>query len=130
MTDHDLLEQFERATLPPEHFHHREHVRVAFLYLSKYSVLEALQKFCAALRKFAAAHGKPQLYHQTITWAYVFLIGERMARAGHKLSWEDFARDNPDLLIWKNGLLQRYYREETLNSDLAKSNFILPDKRD
>ncbi|MGH9538333.1 MAG: hypothetical protein ACRD3H_10430 [Terriglobales bacterium] len=129
MTDHDLLEQFERGTLPAEHFHHREHVRVAFLYLSKYSVLEALQKFCAALRKFAAAHGKPQLYHQTTTWAYVFLIGERMARAEHKLSWEDFARDNPDLLTWKNGLLQRYYREETLNSDLAKSNFILPDKR-
>ena len=128
MTDHDLIEQFELGTLPNGSFHHREHVRVAFLYLSKYPVLEALLVFSKALQKFAATHGKPQLYHETITWAYIFLIRERMARAGKKQDWEEFARNNIDLLTWKDGLLSQYYLEETLRSDLARAAFILPDK--
>ena len=67
LTDQQLIARFEDGTLPPQYFHHREHVRAAFLYLTEYSVLEALQAFSRALRKFAAAQGKPQLYHETIT---------------------------------------------------------------
>jgi hypothetical protein len=129
MTDQELIEQFEDGTLPNEGFHHREHVRTAFLYLTKYPVLEALQIFSRTLRRFAEARGKPQLYHQTITWAYIFLIQERMARAGSKQSWEEFARDNPDLLVWKDGILTRFYRSETLTSELARTVFLLPDLR-
>ena len=129
MTDQELIEQFENGTLPNEGFHHREHVRTAFLYLTKYPVLEALQIFSRTLRRFAEARGRPQLYHQTITWAYIFLIQERMARAGSKQSWEEFARDNPDLLMWKDGILTRFYRSETLTSELARTVFLLPDLR-
>lgn len=129
MTDEELIEQFEDGTLPNECFHHREHVRVAFLYLTRYPVPEALQIFSKTLRRFAEARGKPQLYHETITWAYVFLIRERMARTGKNQSWDEFARGNPDLLLWKGGILTRYYRAETLTSDLARAVFVLPDLR-
>ena len=44
------------------------------------------------------------------------------------LGWEEFTRRNPDLLIWKEGILTRYYRESTLNSDRARNVFVLPDK--
>ena len=128
MTDSELMEQFESGTIPDAGFHHREHVRVAFLYLSEYSVLEALQAFSKALQRFVAARGKPQLYHETITWAYMLLIRERMARAGTRQTWDEFARNNADLLTWENGLLNRYYREETLRSDLARATFIFPDR--
>ena len=127
MTDLELLEQFEAATLPAEHFHHREHVRAAFLFLARYPVLDALQAFSKALRRFAEVHRKPQLYHETITWAYVFLIQERIARAGQRQNWSEFAQNNPDLLIWKDGVLTRYYRPETLASELARCVFVLPD---
>ncbi len=129
MTDQELIEQFEDGTLPNECFHHCEHVRVAFLYLTMYPVLEALQVFSKTLRRFAEARGKPQLYHETITWAYVFLIRERMARTGKSQSWDEFARGNPHLLQWKDGILTRYYRAETLASDLARAVFVLPDLR-
>jgi hypothetical protein len=128
MTDPDLIAEFESGSVPPESFHHADHVRLAFAYLRQYTVLEALEKFPAALQKFARAHGKPHLYHQTITWAYLFLIHERLARAGHTQTWEEFAQANPDLLTWKNGILKKYYAEETLQSDLAKRVFIFPDK--
>lgn len=128
MTNQELLEQFEQAALPAEGFHHAEHLRVAFLYLSQYPVLEALRRFSTGLQKFAAAHGQETLYHETITWAYILLMHERMARAGIKQSWEEFARNNGDLLQWKDGLLTRFYREETLRSDLAKEIFVFPDR--
>jgi len=92
-------------------------------------VLEAVQAFSRALRRFAESRGKPQLYHATVTWAYVFLIHERMMRGGNKPGWEEFARNNPDLLTWKDGILTRYYAAETLASDLAKAIFVLPDLR-
>ncbi len=129
MTNHEMIERFENGSLLPESFHHRDHVLMAFLYLSEYPVLEALQAFSSALRRFAESHGKPQLYHATVTWAYVFLIHQRMARGGSRQSWEEFASNNPDLLQWKDGILTRYYRAETLASDLAKAIFVLPDLR-
>jgi hypothetical protein len=128
MTGDELIEQFERGALPCHSFHHADHVRLAFTYLSQHPVLEALEKFSSALKRFANACGKTELYHETITWAYLFLIRERMARAGTE-SWEQFAENNADLLIWKEGILGRYYRAETLQSELARKVFVLPDKR-
>ena len=42
--------------------------------------------------------------------------------------WDEFARHNPDLLAWKNGILNRYYQEATLQSHLARTVFVFPDK--
>jgi hypothetical protein len=138
MTNEELIHRFEADPLTVESFHHADHVRLAFAYLSTHAPLQALEKFCSALQRFAAARGKSQLYHETITHAYFFLIRERMARsAAEKWSiaencsikdWDDFARRNPDLLIWKDGILTRYYREATLQSDLARNVFLFPDK--
>jgi hypothetical protein len=128
MTDQELMEQFEHCTLPAGCFGHREHVRVAVLYLTNYPILAALQAFSKALQAFASTHGKPQLYHETITWAYIFIIHERIARYGNKPGWEEFARNNADLLTWKTGILNRYYHEETLKSDLARAIFVWPDR--
>ena len=128
MTDGELLDQFENCTLPHSAFHHQDHVRLAFLYLCEHPVLEALRRFSTALTRFATANGRPGLYNETITWAFVLLIRERMARAVHPQTWSEFATSNPDLLNWKDNVLKRYYREETLASELAKSTFLFPDK--
>ncbi|HXW89126.1 MAG TPA: hypothetical protein VEK33_01130 [Terriglobales bacterium] len=125
MTDAQLLKQFERGTLVP--FHHAAHVHVAFAYLNKYPPAEALARFCSGLKHYAARHGKANLYHETVTWAYVCLIRQRMADAGPQ-TWEAFAHANPDLLLWKKGILQRYYRAETLESERAQKMFVFPDK--
>ncbi len=120
----DFIRQFENDMLPGE-FHHADHVRLAFAYLSEFSALEALERFAAGLKRFAAARGKATLYHETITHAYFFLIRERMAHSPNA-DWELFARENPDLLQWKPGILGRYYRESTLQSDLARFGISLP----
>ncbi len=128
MTDKELIAQFESGSPPTDGFHHEQHVRMAFAYLRHYPLVQALERFSAALRRFAAAQGKPNLYNQTITWAYLFLIHERMSKAENRATWEQFASANPDLLQWKGGILQRFYSPETLGSDLAKRTFLFPDK--
>ena len=125
--DLDLIEEFEQGRAPAG-FHHSDHVRVAFAYVAQYPFLEAVARFSAALKRFAAAQGKPQLYHETITWAYLILIRERRARAGRVHTWEEFAERNADLLIWKGGVLKTLYRQETLDSELARHIFVLPDQ--
>jgi hypothetical protein len=130
MSDEELLAGFENCTLANEAFHHQEHVRVGFLYLSRYPTLEALQRFSTALVRFATAHGKTTLYNETVTWAYILLIRERLARAGCVQSWEQFRAGNPDLLDRTRDILKRYYRAETLQSELAKQTFLFPDRCD
>ena len=128
MTDDELIQQFENCTLPLECFHHEEHVRVAFLYLREHSVLGVLERFSDSLKRFAGRHGKERLYHETITWAYLLLIRERMIRAGTEQTWTEFRADNTDLLDREKSVLRRYYQEETLGSELARRTFVLPDR--
>jgi hypothetical protein len=127
MSNLELIRRFESDSVPEDSFHHADHVRLAFAYLCEYPVLQALEKFAGALKRFAAARGKTQLYNETITCAYFFLIRERMARC-EAADWEDFAYRNPDLLIWKGGILGRYYNDATLKSELARAVFLFPDR--
>jgi hypothetical protein len=127
MCDADLLAAFEDASLPSEAFHHHEHVRVAWLFVRRHGLPDAIGTFSSALKRFTQAKGKPQLYHETITWAFLLLIGERLARQP-TATWSSFSADNPDLLTWKPSILDRYYNEQTLWSDLARRTFIMPDR--
>jgi len=128
MTDREAIEVFERGDAPGGEFHHADHVRTAFAYLREFRFAKAAEKFCDALQRFATARGKPELYHETITWAHLVLIRERMARAGHRQEWEEFAVENADLLVWRGGIVERSYRAATLTSALAREVFVLPDR--
>jgi hypothetical protein len=126
MTDDDFAQRFEDCTFPIADFHHRDHVRLAWVYLRRHPPLEALARFTTGLQRFAAFHGHPGLYHETITWAYLFLIHERMADSTSGEGWEEFAARHPDLVTWKPSILDRYYDPETLRSDRARRLFVLP----
>jgi len=126
--DEALIRSFESGQAPPGGFHHREHVRVAWWYLHQHALADALARFSAGLRRFAAANGKPDLYHETITTAYVLLINERLDGTARTLAWETFAGRNPDLLSWRPSVLDRYYHLDTLKSERARRTFVLPDR--
>ena len=128
MTDDEFLRSFEDCSLPATAFHHRDHVRLAWLYLRRHPVLEALTRFSVGLKRFATAHGKDGLYHETITWAFLFLIHERMAEDGGDEAWDGFAARNPDLLVWAPSVLDRYYEKATLASERARRIFLMPDR--
>lgn len=119
----DLLERFELGKLDPAQFHHREHVQVSYRLLERHPFPEALLHLARGLRRLAAAAGKPEIYHETMTAAFLALIAERRLSAQFK-SWEDFAARNPDL--FSRELLQRFYDPAVLRSELARKTFVLP----
>lgn len=127
LTDEELLDGFASATLADGQFGHAEHVRVGWLFVRRYGLPEALATFPAALRRFAMAKAAPQLYHVTITWAYLLLIHARQQMC-HAAVWADFAAANSDLLTWKPSILDDYYTPDTLWSEFARHTFVLPDR--
>ena len=128
MNDQAFLDAFERCEIPDQGFHHRDHVRLAWICLRDQPPLDALARFTTSLKRFAKAKGKPGLYHETITWAYLLLIHDRMHRKPSD-DFETFADENADLLAWKPSILDRYYDRATLDSDLARRTFVMPSPR-
>jgi hypothetical protein len=121
-TDEELL-ALETGALDPAMFPHPEHVRLGYEMLGRYPFGEALTRFSRGVRLLAAKGGRPEVYHETITVAFLALIGERRARAKHADRGE-FKANNSDLLDKR--CLERWYEAEQLSSDLARQTFCLP----
>jgi hypothetical protein len=122
VNDREFVAALESCTLPPDAFDHRAHVRLAWLYLAEQPLLEALPRFIASLKRYAGSLGASGKYHETITYAFIFLIHERMAERPAE-TFDAFADANPDLF---GAILDQYYLAETLASPLARSVFVLP----
>ena len=123
---HELIEAFESNRIASREFRHRDHVRMAWTYLQEYGFPAGAQRFAEALQRFAEANGAPQLYHATITWAYLVTIRERSEPGVG--SWESFAAENPDLFGWKPSIIDALYLPETIASEHARRVFVLPNR--
>jgi hypothetical protein len=125
MTDTEFLAAFEAATLPPQAFDHRAHLRAACLYLGAHPFLEACIAMRDALRRYAAHIGKAGLYHETITVAFMSVVAERLA-AEPGLSWQALLDRHPELC--DRGLLERYYEPGRLASEAARARLVLNER--
>lgn len=124
---HLTIETFEAGAIDVDAFDHEAHVYVAWLYLDRYSLLEAIGRYTAALKRLTARLGIPGKYHETITWFFLILIEER--RAGIRTNgWPEFRLANADVCCDAGAMLKRHYSQELLASPLARSTFLLPDK--
>ncbi|MGE5187084.1 MAG: hypothetical protein ACM31C_33775 [Acidobacteriota bacterium] len=127
LDDAALIAAFDTLAIRPEDFHHREHVRLAFaLLVRERDLAAAAGAFRRTLKRFADAAGAPGKYHETITWAYLAIIAERMQQRAYASSRE-LIDANPDLLDHRGGALARHYDvAELLASPLARAAFVLP----
>ena len=114
---------FETGALDPAEFPHSEHVRLGYEMLGRYPFGEAISRFSHGLKLLAAKAGKPQVYHETITVAFLALINERRA-AGANQTWAEFRANNADL--FEKRCLEKWYGAEQLGTDLARRTFCLP----
>lgn len=122
----DELRALETGALDPSKFPHREHVRLAYGMLERYPFGEAVARFSRGVKLLAAKAGRPEVYHETITVAFLAVIGERRARARSN-NWSGFKAENEDL--FDKRCLERWYDAEQLGSDLARRTFCLPQTR-
>jgi hypothetical protein len=125
MTDRDFLAAFEAATLAPQAFDHRAHLRAACLYLARQPFLEACIAMRDGLRHYAAHIGRAGLYHETVTVAFMSVVAECLA-AEPGLTWQGLLERHPELC--ERGLLERYYEPGRLASDAARARFVLNER--
>ena len=117
------LRALEAGTLDPARFPHPEHLRLGFEMLARHSFGEAVVRFSRGLKLVAEKAGRPEVYHETITVAFLAVINERRVRSAAQ-NWSEFRKENADLLDKR--CLERWYPAGQLSSDLARRTFCLP----
>lgn len=123
--DQEFLEAFESCRLAPEHFHHRDHLRLAWIYL-QHDASTATVRIGESIRRYAAYHGKSGKYHETTTIAWLRLLADGARRSG-AASVEELLRTSPELL--DQNTLHQYYSPELLASETARTEFVPPDRK-
>ena len=121
------LAALEAGAVDPGAFTHRDHVRFAYGMLERYPFGEAVTRFSRGLKLLAMKAGRPDVYHETITVAFLALINERRARTGEAEGWGLFKAKNDDL--FDKRCLEEWYDAEQLASDLARRTFCLPSRK-
>jgi hypothetical protein len=122
-TIEEELVALEAGALDPARFPHPEHVRLGYEMLGRHSFGEAVTRFSTGLKRLATKAGRPEVYHETITVAFLALINERRAQSVEQ-DWPGFKETNADL--FDKRCLIKWYGAEQLASDLARRTFCLP----
>jgi hypothetical protein len=129
MNDDVLLEQFEATTFPFDEWHHRTHVKVAYLYAQRYGLAVASQKLRDGIRAYNAAHGIPDTptrgYHETMTQAWLRIIHTTIEEYGPRATADEFVDLHPQLREKK--ILRLFYSADAFLSSRAKTEFVEPD---
>ena len=130
--DEALLAGFLDRTLPCDLFHHREHLRVAWLLLRQHGDFgEAGVEFRKSLKVYATACGGAGKYHETLTWVWLALVQGRMVDASGVALEADrdsraFLARCPELLDARAALAPQYDLDALLLSDRARRVLVLP----
>lgn len=127
--DRAFLEAFEACRVPPIDFHHREHVKLAYVCLCEAGHPSAAHaRVRTALVGFIRHNGVPETkYHETITRAWILAVDYFMQKAAPVScdSFDAFIAADPRLL--DASIMLTHYSKDRLFSDEARSGFVEPD---
>ncbi len=127
MDDDSFVQAFESCTLPPESFHHRDHIRLSWIYLRRMNFAAACDRMRASVLRFSMHHGAALKYHATLTLAWMCLVREASGKHSAADSFDQFLNASPELLTTRT--LESFYSPEALASQEARERWIAPDRR-
>jgi hypothetical protein len=126
MSDEAFLATFQHGEFAGDAFPHRAHLRMAWLYVTALGPEQAVQHAAAGIRNLAQRNGRPALYHDTLTRAWVYVVATAVAHHP-SATFAEFIARNPQLL--DKQLLLRHYSPDVLSSPRARAAWIAPDLR-
>ena len=125
LTDEEFIQAFEACVL--SEFHHRDHIRAAWVYLRRYKDGEAASRMAEGIRRFARHHGAETKYHETVTRAWMRLVRRAFLDSPQEASFPAFIAAHPDLL--DAHALEAFYSAELLASERARETWMPRDRR-
>ncbi|ETO18526.1 ARF-like GTPase ARLP2, atypical, partial [Reticulomyxa filosa] len=128
--DDVFLEKFENVTLDGP-FDHYVHLRLAYLYFTKFGRRQGLQKIFSNLQNFLTkSKNTRNTFSITITyfWAHMVWYALEATKIG-KDNFKTFLVMNPRLSDF--GLYKEYYSDDLfLKNAKSREEFMFPDKKD
>ena len=126
LTDAEFEDCFENGSLPPALFDHEAHLRLAWVYITKYGEAKAIEKVCEDIKRYDLLHGKGDKFHVTITVAAVKAVFHfhQKSEAGNFL---DFIKEFPRLKTSFKELLDQHYGFNIYSNEKAKVQYLEPD---
>ena len=144
LSDEEFLRQFEACTLPYVHWTHRAHLRVAYLYVTRFGLDAAIPKVTAGIRAYNQSQNIVDTptsgYHETMTVAWLYIVAAMLAQYGPTGA---ISPDAPPILgpdappsqeflaaqthLQEKKLLRLFYSRERFMSPEAKYSFVPPD---
>ena len=95
MSDDDFIAQFEDCSFPFDQWHHRAHVKLAYLYLVRYGFETAGEKLRNGIRAYNSVNKIPDLptsgYHETITLFWLRIIQTTVQEYGQLVTADEFS---------------------------------------
>ena len=128
--DRAFIECFERGEWPIDRWHHRDHIRIAYLFLMLEPDFEhAMTRMREGIRCHNEAHGiidTPTMgYHETMTRAWLTLVRLMLDQYGPAASGESFVDERVELHNRKT--LRLFYSRDLFMSERAKREWVEPD---
>jgi CDP-diacylglycerol--glycerol-3-phosphate 3-phosphatidyltransferase len=125
MSDNDFVQAFLSGSLPNERFHHRDHLRLAWLLVRRLGPAAGSDAVASGIQRFAAHHGHAAKYHETMTRFWARLVAHLAAARPDLTDFDAFLAAFPYLL--DKSLPYRHWTPETMGSAAARARWIEPD---
>ena len=123
LTDLDFVKQFSETSLPASLFTHEAHIRLAWIHIKKYGLLEAERNVSMQLKNYVKSLGAEDKYHETLTIAGIKAVNHFLMQSETK-SFSAFIKENGILLSDFKQLIQSHYSTNIFNSKPAKLKYL------
>ncbi|TME89625.1 MAG: hypothetical protein E6I43_00310 [Chloroflexi bacterium] len=124
--DDHFLAAFTAGEIANQDFHHRDHLRLAWIQIRRIGLPRALEAVTAAIRQFAAGHGHGDRYHETMTRFWLLVVAMGISRHP-TLAFDELLAAEPHLL--DKNLPYRHWSRERMGSEDARHRWLEPDLR-
>jgi len=124
--DDRFLAAFTAGEIANQDFHHRDHLRLAWIQIRRLGLPHALEAVTAAIRQFAAGHGHGDRYHETMTRFWLLVVAMGISRHP-TLAFDELLAAEPHLL--DKNLPYRHWSRERMGSEDARQRWLEPELR-
>lgn len=126
-----LVRRFENGQLPSRQWHHREHLTVAFWYLSCLDEAQSTDRLRTGILYLNGIHGTPNTdtrgYHETLTRFWVRVVAKFLRESDPNRSDLERVNELVDRYGDRSGLWREYYSFDLLSSVESRQRWIEPD---